>query len=103
MFFDRKQLVTVVRPRNPLISEAFIVICGYYLISTNLFKITYFNTGVRLALSIMTMSILVMLSTKLALPIQIAIGAIGYGISICIFKLISLQEYRNIIKMIKIS
>ncbi|MCD4812052.1 flippase [bacterium] len=86
-----------------LISETFIVICGYYLISSNCFKITYLNTGVRLALSILTMSILMMLSTKLSLPIQIAIGAIGYGISICIFKVISLQEYRNIIKMIKIS
>ncbi len=88
-----------------LLSEVAIMGCSYYLISSRLFNIInikYFKTATKFVLSALTMSILVILSKNLPLPAQITAGMLGYFISIYIFKVFSVEEYKNIKKLFQL-
>lgn len=82
-----------------LLSEIFFMVGSYYLITRGLFKIINIRDTkivAKFILSVLVMGILVILSRKLPLPAQIIIGMFGYFISVLVFKVISVEEYRSV-------
>lgn len=88
-----------------LLSEMVFMGGSYFLITRGLFKIINIRDTkiiVKVILSVLVMGILVIISKKLPLPVQITVGILGYCSFVYIINIISAEEYRSFGKFIQL-